>query len=430
MGCRHAGFYGTDTMRPAPLIASYDAHRRTKRPARVVALNRWTIYLLATGFALLSAWSLASAWYFSSRDDLALRFLERQANLKRSYEEKIAVLKNQAEEASRTRRVELEQIEGELRSLIARQASLETCHAIVQALVDRAGSNRPGTALPGTGAATPGPASAYAPERSPDPSNPFRLRLRAAGSNRTSSLPDLPSPKLANALQKTAKALDGLGDDQLRVLSGLTARLNSQANLFQTALRQVGLSANGPAKVEGATGGPFIPLTDPGFAKLKLDAENAVSKVVRLRRSVASLPFAVPIDGEIDFSSGYGYRVDPFTRMPAVHSGLDFRAEIGSPVHATGAGQVVTAEYSGAYGNMVEIEHSQGVSSRYAHLSSITVATGQQVRAGTIVGRVGSTGRSTGPHLHYETRIGGETVDPQRFLTAAEILEPALVAIP
>jgi hypothetical protein len=229
MGCRHAGFYGTDTMRPAPLIASYDAHRRTKRPARVVALNRWTIYLLATGFALLSAWSLASAWYFSSRDDLALRFLERQANLKRSYEEKIAVLKNQAEEASRTRRVELEQIEGELRSLIARQASLETRHAIVQALVDRAGSNRPGTALPGTGAATPGPASAYAPERSPDPSDPFRLRLRPAGSNRTSSLPDLPSPKLADALQKTAKALDGLGDDQLRVLSGLTARLNSQA---------------------------------------------------------------------------------------------------------------------------------------------------------------------------------------------------------
>ncbi len=430
MGCRRAGFYGTDTMRPAPLIANYDARRRTRRPARVVTLSRWTVYFLATGLALLGAWSLASAWYFSSRDNVALRLLERQASLKRSYEQKIALLRDEAEQASRTSRAEVERLESEVRSLLARQANLETRHAVIQALIDRAGSTGRGTALSETGTTVPNSASSYAPEQPPVPTDPFRLRLRSTGPNRTSSLPDPASQELTKVLQKTARALDDLGDHQLRVLGELTTALRSQAGLLEMALQRAGMRPTGPAKNSGPVGGPFIPLSDPDFTKLKLDAESAVAKVLRLRRSVASLPFGTPVAAEVDLSSGYGYRVDPFTRLPAVHSGLDFRAESGSPVHATGAGRVVVAEYSGAYGNMVEIEHSQGVSSRYAHLSSIAVTVGQQVRPGTMVGRVGSTGRSTGPHLHYETRIGGDSVDPLRFLTAGEILETAMVKLP
>ncbi len=101
-----------------------------------------------------------------------------------------------------------------------------------------------------------------------------------------------------------------------------------------------------------------------------------------------------------------------------MHSGIDFRAEQGSPVRSTAPGRVVGAEYSGGYGNMVEIDHGNGITTRYAHLSAILVSEGQQVAQGTVVGRVGSTGRSTGPHLHYETRIEGDAVDPQRFLRA------------
>jgi murein DD-endopeptidase MepM/ murein hydrolase activator NlpD len=124
------------------------------------------------------------------------------------------------------------------------------------------------------------------------------------------------------------------------------------------------------------------------------------------------------MEAEADFSSNYGYRVDPFTRAPAMHTGVDFRAEHGSPVRATAPGKVVTAEYSGGYGNMVEIEHVGGVSTRYAHMSAISVSVGQTVATGTVLGRVGSTGRSTGPHLHYETRINDEPLDPTRFLKA------------
>ncbi|MBN8921351.1 MAG: M23 family metallopeptidase [Rhizobiales bacterium] len=101
-----------------------------------------------------------------------------------------------------------------------------------------------------------------------------------------------------------------------------------------------------------------------------------------------------------------------------MHTGLDFRGATGEPARATAAGKVTNAGWSGGYGRMVEIDHGNGFATRYGHLSEILVKDGQTVRPGQIVGRVGSTGRSTGPHLHYETRIDGEAVDPHRFLRA------------
>jgi murein DD-endopeptidase MepM/ murein hydrolase activator NlpD len=111
-------------------------------------------------------------------------------------------------------------------------------------------------------------------------------------------------------------------------------------------------------------------------------------------------------------------RIDPFLGRPAMHTGLDFRGEIGDAIRATAGGVVVSAGWSGGYGRMVEIEHGHGLSTRYGHLSEIDVRVGQAVKTGQIVGRLGSTGRSTGPHLHYETRVEGDAVDPQKFLRA------------
>jgi murein DD-endopeptidase MepM/ murein hydrolase activator NlpD len=143
----------------------------------------------------------------------------------------------------------------------------------------------------------------------------------------------------------------------------------------------------------------------------------------RLRRTTAALPFARPVAERIRISSGFGVRSDPFTRRPAMHSGIDFRARTGTPILATGAGNVSMAEYHGGYGNLVEIDHGNGITTRFAHLSSISVIPGQFVTAGTMLGRAGSTGRSTGPHLHYETRIKDKPVDPRRFLAAGKLLE-------
>jgi murein DD-endopeptidase MepM/ murein hydrolase activator NlpD len=122
--------------------------------------------------------------------------------------------------------------------------------------------------------------------------------------------------------------------------------------------------------------------------------------------------------GEVEFTSGFGVRSDPFLGRAAMHTGLDFRAQMGDPVRVTANGKVVSAGWSGGYGRMVEVDHGNGLATRYGHLSEINVKLGQQVRIGEVIGEVGSTGRSTGPHLHYETRIEGEAVDPQKFLRA------------
>ena len=151
-------------------------------------------------------------------------------------------------------------------------------------------------------------------------------------------------------------------------------------------------------------------------------AQNAVETLDGLRHALPSVPLRKPLRGELQMTSTFGYRTDPFLGRPALHSGVDLREEWGTPVHATAAGVVTTAGPSGGYGNMVEVDHGGGLSTRYGHLSAISVSPGQQVSPGAVLGRVGSTGRSTGPHLHYEVRIDGEAVDPSRFLRAATAL--------
>jgi murein DD-endopeptidase MepM/ murein hydrolase activator NlpD len=117
-------------------------------------------------------------------------------------------------------------------------------------------------------------------------------------------------------------------------------------------------------------------------------------------------------------NSPFGMRMDPFLKGPAVHTGIDLHGEMGDPVRVTANGKVTIASWQGGYGNMIEVNHGNGLSTRYGHLSKIEVKVGDVVRIGQTIGRVGSTGRSTGPHLHYETRINGEPVDPQKFLRA------------
>ena len=184
------------------------------------------------------------------------------------------------------------------------------------------------------------------------------------------------------------------------------------------------------ARQSAAVGGPFVPLTlrkDAGaFERQLYRIHVARANVERLTRTLGAVPVRKPIMGEIDLSSGFGVRSDPFLGRPAMHTGLDFRSSSGDPVRATANGTVESAGWSGGYGKMVEIDHGNGFATRYGHMSEIEVKVGQQIKIGQIIGRVGSTGRSTGPHLHYETRIDGDAVDPQKFLRAGLRLGNAL----
>ncbi len=172
-----------------------------------------------------------------------------------------------------------------------------------------------------------------------------------------------------------------------------------------------------------AVGGPFVPIRPPRPGSSAFDRQLyriniARAQIDHLNHVLVAVPVRKPVAGEVDMSSPFGVRLDPFLGRPAMHTGIDLRGEIGEPVHATAAGKVTIAGREGGYGNMVELDHGNGLATRYGHLSQIDVKVGQTVHIGQVVGRIGSTGRSTGPHLHYETRINGEPVNPQKFLRA------------
>lgn len=125
-------------------------------------------------------------------------------------------------------------------------------------------------------------------------------------------------------------------------------------------------------------------------------------------------------------SSGFGYRRDPFTRRGAMHRGLDFKGPRGSPIYAAADGRVSFVGRKSGYGNVVEVSHGNGVMTRYAHLSAFTSRVGDEVKAGDPIAKLGKTGRSTGPHLHFEVRINDRAVNPRPFLeTAQDVLKEA-----
>ncbi len=147
----------------------------------------------------------------------------------------------------------------------------------------------------------------------------------------------------------------------------------------------------------------------------KLDTVNVANT------GAISIPSILPI-AKFTFSSAFGVRSDPFAGSAAMHAGIDLASPSGTPIYATADGMVDRAEWFGGYGNMVEIEHGKGISTRYGHMSRIAAHPGQRIKRGDLIGYVGSTGRSTGNHLHYEVRIDGRAVNPVPFLQSANYI--------
>ncbi len=129
-----------------------------------------------------------------------------------------------------------------------------------------------------------------------------------------------------------------------------------------------------------------------------------------------TLPTGTPIKGNYSLSSGYGLRIDPFTQAMARHEGTDFAAPVGTPIVASAGGVVSRAGWELQYGNVVEINHAEGFKTRYAHASQIVVRTGQTVKKGDVIAKVGNTGRSSGPHLHYEVIKAGAHINPANMM--------------
>jgi murein DD-endopeptidase MepM/ murein hydrolase activator NlpD len=216
---------------------------------------------------------------------------------------------------------------------------------------------------------------------------------------------------------------------QLAFVENLTRYADRRSTRDEAALRELGLDPHAVlASMRSAQGGPLEKLstsrdgsTDPRFERLGL----SLARMDALENGLEGVPQVMPADsGEI--TSGFGYRADPFTGGGAFHPGLDFRGAYGAPIHAAAEGVVSFVGQIRGYGNVVEVSHGNGLLTRYAHMSKTMATVGQKVAAGDVIGAIGSTGRSTGPHLHFEVRINGSVVNPRPFLeNAPHVLEEA-----
>lgn len=246
------------------------------------------------------------------------------------------------------------------------------------------------------------------PPSAPEPSAPKKLSLVAPAA----SSPAPASP--ASAVEKL-RAIEGR---QSRFARRLAVLIDARAAKAEAAIRSFGLN---PAQIASGArtgkGGPFVPwpATDaPDDAALTALARS-FARLNALEQGLAAIPSGRPTTSPV-LTSSYGYRRDPFNGQAAFHAGVDFPGSYGQPILAAAGGRVVYVGGRPGYGNVVEIDHGHGILTRYAHLSRFGVRPGAQVALGDVIARMGSTGRSTGTHLHFEVRVNGNPINPARFL--------------
>jgi murein DD-endopeptidase MepM/ murein hydrolase activator NlpD len=230
-------------------------------------------------------------------------------------------------------------------------------------------------------------------------------------------------------LPPEAQVLARLEARQEAFSAHLLAAVNARAGKAGAAVAKLGLDPKSLVrKASTGQGGPFIPWRGrigraSALGKSFAALEGALFRMEVLERTLVAIPSGQPAH-VLMLSSSYGYRHDPFTGASAMHSGLDFPGPLGTPILAAAPGKVVFVGRRSGYGNVVEVDHGQGILTRYAHLSGFTTRVGTQVAAGQQIAKMGSTGRSTGSHLHFEVRLNGVAVNPRRFLEAkADVLE-------
>jgi murein DD-endopeptidase MepM/ murein hydrolase activator NlpD len=371
------------------------------RSSAPVALGRGTLIGLVAVGMVLGLWALGATWAILSSDEIGQRLFVRETEMRLSYEDRLHELSGHLEKEVTQNMVERTRTQERLDALAAKQAEIETRQAWLRDAADKVAGQA----------------------------------VREGASVRPPARPAMPIPaegeggfKLRDRLSALEAAAERVGTEERAMVASFGQAARMRVSRLRSAIGATGVDLRRPAKAS-AVGGPLVALPEGArhgqVGSLLADLDVSFSELAQLQSTANALPLGSPLAGDLDQTSSFGYRLDPFTRGPALHTGVDFRAETGTPAHATAAGRVVSAEYAGGYGLMVELDHGGGLTTRYGHLSAVSVVPGEQVRAGQAVGRAGSTGRSTGSHLHYETRINGEPVNPIRFLEAGRQLRRA-----
>ena len=314
-----------------------------------------------------------------------------------SYERRISALRAQIEQVTALQQSERRTMEARIAALLKRQKTLTERQGQLGSVLKRAASIDPSSVpapaqrpiganqeASAASALTPDALAAFLPSARKRPPTPFEV------------------------FETLDQSMTTIELTQRESLAALAEEAERKANTIATELRSLGFSPS------ANVGGPFIAADQPFDTSISaLDA--ALDRLAAAKEAAVRAPIGHPVAGQT-MTSRFGPRTDPFNRRRAMHSGIDFRARTGHPVLATGSGRIVKAGPNGGYGRFIEIDHGNGVTTRYAHLHRINVRVGQRVDAGQRIGSVGSTGRSTGPHLHYEVRKRGKAIDPLKFI--------------
>ena len=418
--CGHAGetHHAGSGRRTAGYTLVHAGHR--------LRLGPIAFWIVVGTLVIMAVWSIMTATYFAFHEDVLTRLIARQAAVQFGYEDRIAELRARIDRISGRQLLDQEQYEQKLDQILRRQSALESRASALGSLGDitssirhpaRNGAAGEPRAAPLKGSLIKDKGAFLLPGRSP-PTDPGTSRFVAGAGG------------VAGAITRLQASLDRVERDQTATLNSLADTYDAKARRISGVLSELGVGKALPTGTAVAMGGPFVPAPllkgSINFEQQVQRIKLARAQIARFTRSLGSIPVRRPVDGGIELMSGFGVRADPFTGAPAMHTGLDLHGDTGDPVRATADGTVSAAGRSGGYGRMVDIDHGHGLTTRYGHLSSIEVHVGQSIRSGQIIGRIGSTGRSTGPHLHYETRLRGEAVDPQKFLRAGQRLDGSL----
>ncbi|WP_159947935.1 M23 family metallopeptidase [Rhizobium sp. 18065] len=397
---------------------------------RHMTIRPWMAALTFCFLGVMSIGYLGATTYLVLRDNLIGATMARQARMQHDYEDRIASLRAQVDRVTSRQLLDQQVVEEKVEKLLEQQMALTSRHGRIDALLEGAASvdslpsdgplpaDRPqvGTKDEASIAATGTQAFAALLGTKASP-KPGKTNLALGYVPMTDENVADRADKLFSHMTLSLKDIESEQLDRIATLaSGATESAAEIASILERS--GVELDEESDNGATDAIGGPYIaPSPERDFNATLNTLDAALTRLETVRDTARRLPFANPAPGR-EITSRFGNRPDPFFGGLAMHAGIDFRAPTGTEVHSTGAGKIITAGVSGGYGNMVEIDHGYGLSTRYGHMSRILVKEGDQVQAGDLIGLSGSTGRSTGPHIHYEVRRGKEAVDPIRFLNA------------
>jgi murein DD-endopeptidase MepM/ murein hydrolase activator NlpD len=401
---------------------------------RHFTIRPWVTAVAGSFFAVIAIGYLLATSYLVLRDNLIGASVARQARMQQAYEDRISALRSQVDRITSRQLLDQRAVEEKVSELLARQTQLTRQHGRLGPILKRAEKlEKAATAIPSP---SPKPdeharAEGDAPSdgvsltkaqglRTADiaPAALWRTRLAFAGDESAADRAD----KLFTAINSSLRSIE---TEQLRRVQTLSQRAWQTGDAVKEALQSAGLKIADDYGKEDM-GGPLIAVNNPSRFDSKVkELDDALDRLDLLKAEIRKVPIANPAPGSV-VTSAFGVRRDPILGVSALHPGIDFRDPVGSSVPATAAGVVTRAGWAGGYGNMVEVDHGSGYATRYAHLSEIDVKVGDKVKLGQTLGRTGSTGRSTGPHLHYEVRHNGKAVNPVVFLKAGRIISQLL----